>query len=162
LNEAFENVSSLGLMTVLDRNSAAVKVPFMADDTFWTLEVIAAYFWVHATKSYPFHSIRDSSTGKCRETFWDRIARGLLVFYCIQGLLLAAHDDRNKKCLGSLARTACDWQKLTKDGTLDFCVSSIRREVVRAERVRFTGNSAARSAQEQLRKKIMGSRALKY
>ena len=55
---------------------------------------------------------------------------GTLVTDCYCGY--AAHaTDKKQKCLAHLARTARDWQKLTKQGTLDFAFFKGVRDFVR-------------------------------
>jgi transposase len=89
-----------------------------ADETYSVLDGRRAYFWVHATTRYVHFTFGTTRSGKVsRDVLGDHFT-GTLVTDCYSGYI--AHVARAKqKCLAHLARTARDWQKLTKDGSPD-------------------------------------------
>jgi transposase len=101
-----------------------------ADETYWTLNGDRAYFWVHADESYVHFQFDTTRAGKVSRDVLGPHFTGTLVTDCYSGY--AAHQtDRKQKCLAHLARTARDWQKLTKEGTLDFGFFKDVREFVK-------------------------------
>lgn len=90
-----------------------------ADETYSTLDGKRAYFWVHATTRYVHFTFDITRSGKVSRDVLGNDFTGTLVSDCYSGYI--AHMARAKqKCLAHLARTARDWQKLTKPGSSDF------------------------------------------
>ena len=87
---------------------------------------------------------------------------GTLVTDCYSGY--AAHEtDKKQKCLAHLARTARDWQKLTKEGTLDFAFFKDVRNFVTRACAFHRDRAAGRLDGEQLRREEFWLRErLKY
>ena len=90
-----------------------------ADETYSVLDRRRAYFWVHATTRHVHFSFVTTRSGRVsRDVLGDHFT-GTLVTDCYSGYI--AHTAGAKqKCLVHLARTARDWQKLTKAGSEDF------------------------------------------
>jgi len=90
-----------------------------ADETYWTLNGDRAYFWVHGDEKYIHFQFDTTRAGEVSRNILGPYFMGTLVTDCDSGY--AAHTtDKKQKCLAHLARTARDWQKLTKQGTFDF------------------------------------------
>jgi hypothetical protein len=90
-----------------------------ADETYSVLNGRRAYFWVHATTRYVHFTFGTTRSGKVSRDVLGDDFLGTLVTDCYSGYI--AHSARAKqKCLTHLARTARDWQKLTKVGSPDF------------------------------------------
>lgn len=114
-----------------------------ADETYWTLDGERAFFWVHGNDELIHFQFDTTRAGKVSRDVLGPHFTGTLVTDCYSGY--AAHKtDKKQKCLAHLARTARDWQKLTKEGTLDFAFfRSVRDFVTRAcafHRMRATGS----------------------
>lgn len=104
--------------------------PVHADETYWTLGGDRAYFWVHADEAYVHFQFDTTRAGQVSRDVLGPHFTGTLVTDCYSGY--AAHTTNKKqKCLAHLARTARDWQKLTKEGTLDFAFFQDVREFVK-------------------------------
>jgi transposase len=72
-----------------------------------------AYFWVHATTRHVHFSFGTTRSGQVSRDVLGNDFSGTLVTDCYSGYF--AHSAGAKqKCLAHLARTARDWQKLTK------------------------------------------------
>jgi hypothetical protein len=89
-----------------------------ADETYSVLDGRRAYFWVHGTTRYIHFVFGVTRSGKVSRDVLGDDFRGTLVTDCYSGYI--AHSAGAKqKCLAHLARTARDWQKLTKPGSSD-------------------------------------------
>lgn len=87
-----------------------------ADETYSTLDAKRAYHWVHGTEKYIHFQFDTSRAGEVSRTLLGEHFAGTLVTDCYAGY--EAHVAKAKqKCLAHLARSARDWQKLTKDGS---------------------------------------------
>lgn len=123
-----------------------------ADETFWTLDGNRAYFWVHADEAYVHFQFDTTRAGKVSRDILGPHFTGTLVTDCYSGY--AAHaTDKKQKCLAHLARTARDWQKLTKQGTLDFAFFKDVREFVRRACAFHRERAAGSLSEEQERVK---------
>ena len=90
-----------------------------ADETYSVLDGKRAYFWVHATTHFVHFSFVTTRSGQMSRNVLGDHFTGTLVTDCYSGYI--AHTAGAKqKCLVHLARTARDWQKLTKPGSTDF------------------------------------------
>ena len=131
-----------------------------ADETYWTLDGDRAYFWVHADEAYVHFQFDTTRAGKVSRDVLGPHFTGTLVTDCYSGY--AAHTtDKKQKCLAHLARTARDWQKLTKEGTLDFAFFKDVREFVKRacafHRQRAAGSlntDEQRAAEYRLRERL--------
>lgn len=103
-----------------------------ADETYWTLDGERAYFWVHGNDDFIHFQFDTTRAGQVSRDVLGPHFTGTLVTDCYSGY--AAHEtDKKQKCLAHLARTARDWQKLTKEGTFDFAFfKDVRQFVARA------------------------------
>lgn len=89
-----------------------------ADETYSTLDGRRAYFWVHATTRYVHFVYGTTRSGQVSRDVLGDDFTGTLVTDCYSAYI--AHSAGAKqKCLSHLARTARDWQKLTKAGSTD-------------------------------------------
>jgi hypothetical protein len=90
-----------------------------ADETYSLLDGERAYFWVHGTTRYVHFTFGTTRSGKVSRNILGDLFTGTLVTDCYSGYV--AHTAGAKqKCLAHLARTARDWQKLTKADSSDF------------------------------------------
>jgi hypothetical protein len=90
-----------------------------ADETYSILDGRRAYFWVHGTTRYIHFTFGTTRSGKVSRDVLGDDFTGTLVTDCYSGYI--AHTAGAKqKCLVHLARTARDWQKLTKAGSPEF------------------------------------------
>jgi hypothetical protein len=101
-----------------------------ADETYSVLDGKRAYFWVHATTRYVHFTFGTTRSGQVsRNVLGDDFA-GTLVTDCYSGYIAHAAGAK-QKCLSHLARTARDWQKLTKTGSDDFAFFQAVKEFVK-------------------------------
>ena len=101
-----------------------------ADETYSVLNGKRAYFWVHATTRFVHFSFVTTRSGKVSRDVLGDDFTGTLVTDCYSGYI--AHTAGAKqKCLAHLARTARDWQKLTKAGSPDFAFFDAVRQFVK-------------------------------
>jgi transposase len=121
-----------------------------ADETYWTLNGDRAYFWVHGDEKYIHFQFDTTRAGEVSRNVLGPHFTGTLVTDCYSGY--AAHTtDKKQKCLAHLARTARDWQKLTKQGSLDFTFFNDVRNFVTRACAFHRERAAARLSEEQLR-----------
>ena len=101
-----------------------------ADETYSILDGKRAYFWVHGTTRFIHFTFGTTRSGQVsRDVLGDDFS-GTLVTDCYSGYI--AHSAGAKqKCLVHLARTARDWQKLTKAGSTDFAFFDAVKQFVR-------------------------------
>jgi transposase len=101
-----------------------------ADETYSMLDGRRAYFWVHGTTRYVHFEFGTTRSGQVsRDVLGDHFT-GTLVTDCYSGYI--AHTAGAKqKCLAHLARTARDWQKLTKVGSPDFAFFDAVKQFVK-------------------------------
>ena len=100
-----------------------------ADETYWTLNGDRAYYWVHCDAGFAHFQFDTSRSGQVSRDVLGEHFTGTLVTDCYAGY--EAHTAGAKqKCLAHLARTACDWQKLTTAGSNDFAFFEAIREFV--------------------------------
>ena len=90
-----------------------------ADETYSMLDGKRAYFWVHATTRYVHFSFGTTRSGQVSRDVLGNDFTGTLVTDCYSAYF-AQTASAKQKCLAHLARTARDWQKLTKAGSADF------------------------------------------
>ena len=90
-----------------------------ADETYSILDGKRAYFWVHATTHYVHFSFGTTRSGQVSRDVLGNSFTGTLVTDCYSAYFAHAAGAK-QKCLAHLARTARDWQKLTKAGSADF------------------------------------------
>jgi hypothetical protein len=101
-----------------------------ADETYSILDGRRAYFWVHCTTRYVHFSFGTTRSGKVSRDVLGNDFRGTLVTDCYSAYI--AHSAGAKqKCLAHLARTARDWQKLTKAGSPDFAFFDAVKQFVK-------------------------------
>jgi hypothetical protein len=90
-----------------------------ADETYWTLDGLRSYYWIHATDKYIHFQFDTTRAGEVSRDLLGEDFAGTLVTDCY-----SAYDAQGakakQKCLAHLARTARDWQKLTKHGSPDY------------------------------------------
>lgn len=90
-----------------------------ADETYWTLDGLRSYYWIHATDKYIHFQFDTTRAGEVSRDLLGADFTGTLVTDCY-----SAYDAQGakakQKCLSHLARTARDWQKLTQAGSPDF------------------------------------------
>jgi len=90
-----------------------------ADETYWTLNGTRSYYWVHGDEKFIHFQFDTSRAGQVSRNILGEDFTGTLVTDCYSGYF--AHvAGAKQKCLAHLARRARDWQKLTKEGSLDF------------------------------------------
>ena len=101
-----------------------------ADETYSILDGRRAYFWVHATTRYVHFTFGTTRSGKVSRDVLGDDFTGTLVTDCYSGYF--AHTAGAKqKCLSHLARTARDWQKLTKPDSPDFAFFAAVKQFVK-------------------------------
>ena len=101
-----------------------------ADETYSILNGMRAYFWVHGTTRFIHFTFGTTRSGQVSRNVLGDDFGGTLVTDCYSGYI--AHTAGAKqKCLVHLARTARDWQKLTKAGSPDFQFFQAIREFVK-------------------------------
>ena len=101
-----------------------------ADETYSILNGKRAYFWVHGTTRYIHFTFGTTRSGQVSRNVLGDDFGGTLVTDCYSGYI--AHTAGAKqKCLVHLARTARDWQKLTKADSPDFAFFQAVREFVK-------------------------------
>jgi transposase len=118
-----------------------------ADETYSILDGRRAYFWVHATTRYVHFSFGTTRGGKVSRDVLGNDFTGTLVTDCYSAYI--AHSAGAKqKCLAHLARTARDWQKLTKADSPDFAFFDAVKQFVKRgcefHRLRGQGMFAAK------------------
>jgi len=90
-----------------------------ADETYWTLDAMRSYFWFHGDEKFAHFQFDTSRAGEVSREILGADFSGTLVTDCYSGY--HAHvAGAKQKCLFHLARTARDWQKLTKPESLDY------------------------------------------
>ena len=110
----------------LARSEGAVH----ADETYSIRDGRRAYFWVHCTTRYVHFSFGTTRSGKVSRDVLGDDFTGTLVTDCYAADI--AHSAGAKqKCLAHLARTARDWQKLTKAGSPDFAFFDAVKQFVK-------------------------------
>ncbi len=128
--EAVLNEKSIPVVDDIAKKLGSSEGPVHADETYWTLDGERAYFWVHADEEFVHFQFDTTRAGEVSRNVLGPHFTGTLVTDCYSGY--AAHEtDKKQKCLAHLARTARDWQKLTKEGTLDYAFFKGRRKGVR-------------------------------
>jgi transposase len=101
-----------------------------ADETYSVLDGKRAYFWVHGTTRYIHFTFGTTRSGKVSRDVLGDDFTGTLVTDCYSGYI--AHvAGAKQKCLTHLARTARDWQKLTKTGSPDFAFFDAVKQFVK-------------------------------
>jgi transposase len=101
-----------------------------ADETYSVLDGKRAYFWVHGTTRYIHFTFGTTRSGKVSRDVLGDYFTGTLVTDCYSGYI--AHvAGAKQKCLTHLARTARDWQKLTKAGSPDFAFFDAVKQFVK-------------------------------
>ena len=101
-----------------------------ADETYSILDGKRAYFWVHGTTRYIHFTFGTTRSGYVSRNVLGDDFPGTLVTDCYSGYV--AHSAGAKqKCLVHLARSARDWQKLTKASSADFDFFQAVREFVK-------------------------------
>jgi hypothetical protein len=101
-----------------------------ADETYSVLDGKRAYFWVHGTTRYVHFTFVTTRSGKVSRDVLGDDFTGTLVTDCYSGYI--AHvAGAKQKCLAHLARTARDWQKLTKAGSPDFAFFEAVKQFVK-------------------------------
>jgi hypothetical protein len=89
-----------------------------------------AYFWVHATTRHVHFSFGTTRSGQVSRDVLGNDFSGTLVTDCYSGYF--AHSAGAKqKCLAHLARTARDWQKLTKPDSPAFAFFEAVKQFVK-------------------------------
>jgi transposase len=119
-----------------------------ADETYSVLNGKRAYFWVHATTRFVHFSFGTTRSGKVSRDVLGNDFTGTLVTDCYSAYI--AHTAGAKqKCLSHLARTARDWQKLTKAGSSDFAFFNAIKQFVKrgCEFHRLRGNGTLDATQ---------------
>jgi hypothetical protein len=119
-----------------------------ADETYSVLDGKRAYFWVHGTTRYIHFTFGTTRSGKVSRDVLGDDFTGTLVTDCYSGYI--AHvAGAKQKCLTHLARTARDWQKLTKAGSPDFAFFDAVKQFVKrgCEFHRLRGKGLLDSAQ---------------
>jgi len=119
---AFTPAALLGFETKLARRAkslvddiaskiASTDEAVNADETYWSLGVKRAYYWIHAAGPYIHFRFSVSRAGRISRDILGDDFTGVLVTDCYSGY--DAHTARAKqKCLAHLTRTARDWQKV--------------------------------------------------
>lgn len=103
----------------IEKKIASTEGPVHADETYWTLDGVRAYYWVHATEDYVHFEFETTRSGQVSRNILGEDFAGTLVTDCYGGYE-AQSASAKQKCLAHLARTARDWQKLTDKGSVDF------------------------------------------
>ena len=117
--EKFLNELAKPIVADIAKKIASSDGAVHADETYSILDGKRAYFWVHATTRYVHFSFGTTRSGKVsRDVLGDDFS-GTLVTDCYSAYF-ASVAGAKQKCLAHLARTARDWQKLTKAGSTDF------------------------------------------
>jgi len=129
----FETVLAEKAMPVVDdiaKKLGSSDGAVHADETYWTLDGKRAYYWVHGDEKF-IHFQFDTSRGGqvSRDVLGDHFT-GTLVTDCYSGYFSHVAGAK-QKCLAHLARTARDWQKLTKEASADFKFFEDVKEFVR-------------------------------
>ena len=101
-----------------------------ADETYSVLNGKRAYFWVHATTRYVHFSFGTTRRGQVSRDVLGDDFTGTLVTDCYSGYIAHAAGAK-QKCLAHLARTARDWQKLTKPNSPDFAFFEAVKQFVK-------------------------------
>lgn len=103
----------------IEKKIGSSEGPVHADETYWTLNGNRAYYWVHTTEDYVHFEFETTRSGQVSRDILGSDFAGTLVTDCYSGYE-AQQASAKQKCLAHLARTARDWQKLTRKGTADF------------------------------------------
>ena len=114
----------------IQKKIACTEGAVHADETYWTLDGDRAYYWVHTTEDFVHFEFSTTRSGEVSRNILGDDLVGTLVTDCYGGYE-AQNAGAKQKCLAHLARTACDWQKLTSLGTPDFEFFSRIREWVK-------------------------------
>jgi transposase len=133
-----------------------------ADETYSILDGKRAYFWVHGTTRYIHFTFGTTRSGKVSRDVLGDYFTGTLVTDCYSGYI--AHTAGAKqKCLVHLARTARDWQKLTKAGSPDFAFFDAVKQFVRrgCEFHRLRGQGTLDTAQVAVEKQWLRDEQLR-
>jgi hypothetical protein len=129
----FEKLMAADAEPVVDdirKKIAASDGAVHADETYWVLDGLRAYYWVHATDQYIHFQFDTSRAGEVSRDLLGRDFAGTLVTDCYSAY--DAHGAKAKqKCLSHLARTARDWQKLTSADSADYRFFESVREWVK-------------------------------
>jgi transposase len=117
----FEKLMAADALPVVDdigKKIAASDGAVHADETYWVLDGLRAYYWVHATNQYIHFQFDTSRAGEVSRELLGTDFAGTLVTDCY-----SAYDAQvakaKQKCLAHLARAASDWQKLTSADSAD-------------------------------------------
>ncbi len=90
-----------------------------ADETYWTCDAKRSYYWIHGTQQQILFQFATTRAGEVSREVLGEDFLGTLVTDCY-----SAYDAQGakakQKCLSHLARTARDWQKLTKPGSSEY------------------------------------------
>ena len=117
--EKFLNKLAKPIVEDIAKKLASSDGAVHADETYSILDGKRAYFWVHATTRYVHFWFGTTRGGKVSRDVLGSNFTGTLVTDCYSGYF-ASVAGAKQKCLAHLARTARDWQKLTKTGSTDF------------------------------------------
>jgi transposase len=117
--EKFLNELAKPIVEDIAKKLASSDGAVHADETYSLLDGKRAYFWVHATTRYVHFSFGTTRSGKVSRDVLGNDFTGTLVTDCYSAYF-ASVAGAKQKCLAHLARTARDWQKLTKAGSTDF------------------------------------------
>lgn len=115
----FEKLLAQPAQTVADdiaQKIASSDGAVHADETYWTLDAQRAYYWVHGTEKFIHFQFDTSRAGEVSRKLLGEHFAGTLVTDCYAGYD-AQVAKAKQKCLAHLARTARDWQKLTREGS---------------------------------------------
>jgi len=105
------------LVDDIAKKIAATDGAVYADETYWTLDAIRAYYWTHCTEIYVHFQFAISRAGEVSRNILGSYFDGTLVTDCYAGY--EAHQAKAKqKCLAHLARTARDWQEVVPPRSL--------------------------------------------
>lgn len=118
----FEKLLAHGAQPVVEdicKKVASSEGAVHADETYWTADALRSYFWIHATQKYIHFQFDTTRAGEVSREVLGEDFVGTLVTDCY-----SAYDAQGaqakQKCLAHLARTARDWQKLSKAGSADY------------------------------------------
>jgi hypothetical protein len=136
--------------------------PVHADETYWTLDGERSYFWVHGDEKFIHFQFDTTRAGEVSRNILGNNFTGTLVTDCYCGY--AAHvAGAKQKCLAHIARTARDWQKLTKKDSIDYkYFASVREFVTRACKFYHERKAKRLTTAEQATEKDWLEERLKY
>jgi len=119
---SFEKVFSRSAEPVVEdirKKIASTDGAVHADETYWILDALRSYYWIHGTQQYIHFQFDTSRAGEVSRNLLGDDFAGTLVTDCYSAY--DAHGAKAKqKCLSHVARTARDWQKLTEPGSPEY------------------------------------------